>query len=220
MSLLHMTVDPFNILSKIVMIFVILQSIVRTFKSMRIIELYSPIVTMLSAVFYDLRIFLLFYMILVGMMSLLFGILGCSNPNFEVNPTFAIKKAKATEVGGDYVGQEYAGMHQLLANFIDTLKASMGDFGSLVNASIDLNNEDNILFWICLVLVLTVTCIIFLNFIIAEASASYEKVAGELPSYIMKQKATLIAESEELIPEWMKSQNSFPKYIIIREVDN
>jgi hypothetical protein len=96
-------------------------------------------------------------------------------------------------------------MHLLLVNFIDTLKASMGDFGSLVGASVDLNPEDNILFWICLVLVLTVTCIIFLNFIIAEASASYEKVAGELPSYIMKQKATLIAESEELMPEWMKS---------------
>jgi hypothetical protein len=99
-----MTVDPFNILSKIVMIFVILQSIVRTFKSMRIIELYSPIVTMLAAVFYDLRIFLLFYMILVGKMSLLFGILGCSNPNFDINPSFATKKAEAISEGDDYVG--------------------------------------------------------------------------------------------------------------------
>jgi hypothetical protein len=71
-------------------------------------------------------------------------------------------------------------MHLLLINFIDTLKLSMGDYGSLVNSSIDLNSEDNILFWMCLVLALTVTCIIFLNFIIAEASASYEKVSGEL----------------------------------------
>lgn len=186
MSLLHMTMDPFNILSKIVMIFVILQSIVRTFKSMRIIELYSPIITMLAAVFYDLRIFLLFYMILVGKMSLLFGILGCSNPAFDINPLFAVAREEAIEAGDGYVGQEYAGMHLLVANFIDTLKASMGDFGSLVNASIELNNEDNIIFWICLILTLGVTCIIFLNFIIAEASASYEKVAEELPSYIMK----------------------------------
>ena len=88
MSLLHITVDPFQILSKVVMIFVILQSIVRTFKCMRIIELYSPIVTMLAAVFYDLRIFLLFYGILVGKFSLLFGILGCANPNFDINPVY------------------------------------------------------------------------------------------------------------------------------------
>ena len=54
-------------------------------------------------------------------------------------------------------------------------------------------------------IIVLVLSIVFLNFIIAEASASYEKVAGELTSYIMKQKATLIAESEELIPEWMKS---------------
>jgi hypothetical protein len=104
MSLLHMTVDPFNILSKIVMIFVILQSIVRTFKSMRIIELYSPIVTMLAAVFFDLRIFLLFYMILVGKMSLLFGILGCSNPNFDINPVFAASKAAAVKAGDGFTG--------------------------------------------------------------------------------------------------------------------
>ena len=84
----------------------------------------------------------------------------------------------------------------------------------------DLGLEDNILFFICLMLVIVVTFIIFLNFIIAEASASYETVAGDLPSYIMKQKATLIAESEFLMPEWMKSQNSFPKYIIVREVDS
>lgn len=204
MSLLHITVDPFQILSKVVMIFVILQSIVRTFKCMRIIELYSPIVTMLQAVFYDLRIFLLFYGILVGKFSLLFCILGCANPNFEINPVYTLSKAQALAEDGDWFGQEYMEMHLLLARLIDTLKVSLGDLG-LLSTSVDLNSEDNILFFICIVLVILVTFIIFLNFIIAEASASYEKVAAELPSYIMKQKATLIAESEFLMPEWMKS---------------
>ena len=104
MSLLHMATDPFKILSKCVMIFVILQSIVRTFKCMRIIELYSPIVTMLAAVFYDLRIFLLFYGILVCKFSLLFGILGCANPNFDINPEFAKVKAEALITGDGYTG--------------------------------------------------------------------------------------------------------------------
>jgi len=219
MSLLHITVDPFQILSKVVMIFVILQSIVRTFKCMRIIELYSPIVTMLQAVFYDLRIFLLFYGILVGKFSLLFSILGCAIPNYEINPVYTLAKAQALAEDGDYYGQEYMDMHLLMARLIDTLKVSLGDLG-LIGTSMDLGLEDNILFFICLMLVIVVTFIIFLNFIIAEASASYETVAGDLPSYIMKQKATLIAESEFLMPEWMKSQNSFPKYIIVREVDS
>ena len=219
MSLLHITVDPFQILSKVVMIIVILQSIVRTFKCMRIIELYSPIVTMLQAVFYDLRIFLLFYGILVGKFSLLFSILGCAIPNYEINPVYTLAKAQALAEDGDYYGQEYMDMHLLMARLIDTLKVSLGDLG-LIGTSMDLGLEDNILFFICLMLVIVVTFIIFLNFIIAEASASYETVAGDLPSYIMKQKATLIAESEFLMPEWMKSQNSFPKYIIVREVDS
>ena len=104
MSLLHITVDPFQILSKVVMIFVILQSIVRTFKCMRIIPLYSPIVTMLQAVFYDLRIFLLFYGILVGMFSLMFSILGCAIPNYEVNPVYTLAKSEALANGDDYFG--------------------------------------------------------------------------------------------------------------------
>jgi hypothetical protein len=219
MSLLHMTVDPFQILSKAVMIFVILQSIVRTFKLMRIIQLYSPIVTMLSAVFYDLRIFLFFYGILVGMFSLLFAVIGIANPNFDINPLFAISKMEAEEEGETYPGLEYSNMPLLIARIIDTLKLSLGEFNGLIDSSSSLTMEDNALFWISFVIVMAMTMIIFLNFIIAEASASYEKVAQELDSYIMKQKAAMIAESEFLMPLWMKSQNSFPKYIIIREVD-
>ena len=60
---------------------------------MRIIALYSPIVTMLQTVIYDLRIFLLFYGILVGMFSLTIGTLGIGNPHPDINPTLALVKA-------------------------------------------------------------------------------------------------------------------------------
>jgi len=50
------------------------------------------------------------------------------------------------------------------------------------------------------------TNIIFLNFIIAEASASYEKVHSQLEQFILKEKSALIAESELMIPTALKSK--------------
>ena len=48
MSISHLLKNPFDIFSKIIMIFVIMLSITRTFKFMRIFSDFSPIVTMLQ----------------------------------------------------------------------------------------------------------------------------------------------------------------------------
>lgn len=48
MSVAHVVIDPFDLISKIIMISVIMLSIIRTFKFMRIFKDYSPIVTMLQ----------------------------------------------------------------------------------------------------------------------------------------------------------------------------
>jgi hypothetical protein len=93
MSILHFITSPFLFLSKAVMIFVIFVSILKTFKSMRIITLYSPIVTMLQTVVFDLKAFILFFMILVAMFSLTIGVLGNGNPNPDINPALAYAKA-------------------------------------------------------------------------------------------------------------------------------
>ena len=47
-----------------------------------------------------------------------------------------------------------------------------------------LEPELNIIYWFCWALMVYITCIIFLNFIIAEASASYENVTGSLAEMI------------------------------------
>ena len=65
---------------------------------------------------------------------------------------------------------------------------------------------------------LVITNIIFLNFIIAEASASYESVKSRLDAMIFKEKAALIAEAEDMMMTFMKNDKKFPKYIIIREI--
>jgi hypothetical protein len=64
-----------------------------------------------------------------------------------------------------------------------------------------------------------ITCIIFLNFIIAEASASYESVKENLIPLINQSKASLIMEAEQIIPDKWKNESIFPRYVIVRTVD-
>lgn len=76
--------------------------------------------------------------------------------------------------------------------------------------------SETYIFWIAWMIVVIVGCIIFLNFIIAEASASYENVSKNLAEFIMKEKANLISQAEAVVPNAFKSMHSYPKYIIIR----
>ena len=70
---------PFRLISRCLNIVTIILAITRTFGFLRIYESLSPIVTMLKNVVYDLRIFLLFYTILIFGFSLPFCILGLGN---------------------------------------------------------------------------------------------------------------------------------------------
>jgi hypothetical protein len=65
-----------------------------------------------------------------------------------------------------------------------------------------------------------IIAIIFLNFIIAEACHSYEVVSEYLPEYVYKSKSKLIAEAEAMTVANLKTVKNYPKYIIIRKVDD
>lgn len=82
-----------------------------------------------------------------------------------------------------------------------------------------LEPELNIIYWFCWVLIVAITCIIFLNFIIAEASASYETVMENLSEMIQKERASLIVESETMMPQRLKTKERFPQFIVIRQMD-
>ena len=71
--------DPFTLTSKLLMIIIILLSIIKTFFFLRIFSSLSYIVTMLKNVMYDLRVFFIFYMSLIFLFSLIFGVLGIGN---------------------------------------------------------------------------------------------------------------------------------------------
>ena len=73
------------------------------------------------------------------MFSLTIGIIGNGNPHPDINPGLALAKSIAIAEGDGYLGIEYLEMHRLIGNFVDTLKLSMGDFGSVITGSADLN---------------------------------------------------------------------------------
>ena len=200
MSLLHYQLNPFHFASKVVMIFVILLSCIRTLKFMRIFRTFSPIVKMLSSVIADLRPFLFFYIILTMLFSLLIGVLEIGN--LKADGKF--KDTFAGQESGGYPGIEYEKIGLFWGNIASTLKMSTGDFG-IITAALYLDAEENIIFWICWVVIVVVTCIVFLNFIIAEAGHSYEAVNAAIDSFIAKDKASLIAEAEDMLPNRFKT---------------
>jgi len=80
---LQNTIGPTHIGSKILMIIIVFLALIKTFFFLRIFGIFSPIVTMLTNVIYDLRIFLFFYFILISLFSLQLGILGVGNDIIE-----------------------------------------------------------------------------------------------------------------------------------------
>lgn len=102
-------------------------------------------------------------------------------------------------------------------NFISIMRASTGDI-AFVDPSVHTTYAENVLFWIMFLITAIFSNIIFLNFIIAEASASYEKVSACLEEYINKDRAKLISESESMQPLYFRDPDQYPPYIIRREV--
>jgi len=226
MSFLHATENPgpYHWVSKLLMIVVGILAIRRTFNFMRVFTKLSPIVTMLTNVFWRLRIFMTFYVILLLLFSLIFGVIGLGNYNLvgDYRTNFWIQNPQSSdpmdgELSEDAPTIVYFKIGQMASNFVQTLQLSLGDF-SLLGPTIFFQKVENILFWIAWFVVLIITNVIFLNFIVAEASAIYSEVSESLQNYIQQQRADLVAEAESLIPGWAKKSAWFPKYIIIRRL--
>lgn len=115
MDMMHITLGYYNIYcqinvgtweltSKIVMIFVTIVCLIKTFFFMRIVKSFSYIVTMIINVIMDLKVFMLFFLILIIMFSMIFDVIA-PNPAKEY----------------DYVGLYWG-------NVLTTLRLSLGDF--------------------------------------------------------------------------------------------
>lgn len=66
----------------------------------------------------------------------------------------------------------------------------MGDYE--FDGANELTFAENWIYWFCWIIIVVVTNIIFLNFIIAEASNTYQKVKDQLNAMIYKERASMI----------------------------
>jgi hypothetical protein len=176
MSVIHITAGPYHWYSKALMIVVVILAIRRTFSYLRIFKSLSPIVTMLQNVIWDLRVFLTFYVILTLLFSLMYGVLGLGNSKIPGGFRDAYFDFTNNELSSDAPGIEYDKIGLFFGNFIQTIRLSMGDFAA-IDAANTLTKSENYVFWLVWFVTVVVTCIVFLNFIVAEASASYTTVS-------------------------------------------
>ena len=115
-------------------------------------------------------------------------------------------------------GEEYEKVGiTFISNFLNVLRVSMGDFD--FSAIGFLTDAEFSLFWVVWLAILVSSNIIFLNFIIAEASASYENVKENLDAEVYKSRAKLISEAQFMTFKSSKNSKIMPQYIIIREAD-
>jgi len=186
-----------NIWSKILMIIVILTCLIKTLIFMKIFTNFSYIVTMIINVVFDLKIFLVFFFILIIMFSMAFNV---------------IAKNEAPE---------YKKIGYLAGNLFTTFRLALGDFDFSMIEDKHLTKQ-HILFWITWLIMVIFSSLIFLNFIIAEVSSSYNKVKMNIDSMIYKERATLISEVEDITSKRTKRKNKrmFPKFIVVREQED
>jgi hypothetical protein len=136
---------------------------------MRIVQKFSYIVTMITMVIGDLKVFMIFFVILIFMFSLIFDVI-------SVNKS-----------------EEYTHIGFFMGNVFTTLRLSLGDFDfSVLEKDNNLSEYEHIMFWSSWVIMVLFSALIFLNFIIAEVSNSYATVKQDINALIYKERSTLI----------------------------
>ena len=151
----------------------------KTFKYLRIYELFSPLIQMVMRVLWDLRNFLFMFGVNIMFFSIILTILQNN-------------KSKNYIYIATYVG-----------NFFDSLRCSIGNFEVIKRFKRD--TDTSILFWFCWAIIIVVQVIILLNFIIADTTASYNKISKRLAEIIQQDKCALISESEKMLPKFVQT---------------
>jgi hypothetical protein len=115
-------------------------------------------------------------------------------------------------------------LHKVLVRILHMMRMSIGDFNFDASTYL-VEDYKNYLYWLVYFLGTFLTCIIFMNFIIAEVSASYQNVKDTLEVELLKERGSMINEAEDILrsrfsdtkaEEW---RHIFPRYIIKRELD-
>jgi len=92
-------------------------------------------------------------------------------------------------------GVEYYHVGLWIGEILWTLRISIGDNSAIGPATV-LDTYENIIFWICFFTTVFASNIVFLNFIVAEASNTYAMVTETLEATIWMERSSLISEAE------------------------
>ncbi|CDW71819.1 wd-40 repeat protein [Stylonychia lemnae] len=175
----------------LIKILVIVLSFMKLFFFLRIYDGFSFLVQMMGGVFKDLKYFLIFFIIFILQFGMIFLVLF---------------KAQSID--------EYNGVNKL-AYFLMAFRISSGDFQLEDYHS---QNDGLVIFtWIIWLIAVMTLNIVFMNFIIAVISESYEKVMQKLVAESYRVKAHMIVEREQLFNEAdLARTDYFPNFIVIR----
>lgn len=127
---------------------------------MKIFKSFSFIVTMMFQVVSDIKVFILFFIIMIVMFSMIFNVIAP-----PTNP-------------------EYSKVGLFAGNLLTTFRTSLGDFDFGALEGDDLSQKQHIIFWVCWIIVILFSMLIFLSFIIAEVSNTYQTVKDRIESLI------------------------------------
>jgi len=105
--------------------------------------------------------------------------------------------SKSIRSVNDLLPPEYKYTGMFFGQLFSVFRLSIGD-QSLIGSTLKLTRTETWLFWLVWVLAVIVTNIIFLNFVVAEASASYTKVTDTLQAVIWQERASMIHEAESM----------------------
>lgn len=190
-------------------------AIIKTFFYLRIFKSLSYIVVLLKDVIKGLKAFIIFYMMLVFLFSLIFSVLGLGNPNIKGGFKDFVD-SRPDDWSEDIPHEEYSIIGPFLGSLFFVIRCSVGDFD--FNASTYLTPAENVIFWIAFMAIFLMNSLVFLNFVISEIGATYEKTRSQIEGLVMKDKADLITEAQDMTMVFM-NQYKMPKYIIVRQAD-
>ena len=165
--------------------------LVKSFSVLRVFENLSQMVTMLGQVTKDISTFMLFFLLIIWQCSLIFNAIGLTNVAKNarqkiLDDQVASGAGKGNKVEKDYPGVEYQYLPVWMAQFVAVLRLGLGDFDFAESSKLD--EFENLIYWAMWAFIIWLTCIIFLNFVIAEVSESYNKVKEDTEGLFLKQK--------------------------------
>lgn len=140
---------------------------------------------MLNSVIWKLKIFMTFFFIILVFFAEMFGVLGIGNIKRPGNFRLVFyDKDKKQNISDDAPNVDQRQINLLLGNIIHLFRISMGDFAIIDCVKYMENASDVIVFWFLWFFMVLVLAVVFLNFVVAEASDTYNTVVESIEETI------------------------------------